>query len=158
MNPITLIAVLSIILGLETIGITILLIVIRKKNGKLRDYSLELLNESQTINNLRKLISDNLLIMTEQNIKVKEASKMLQKGTHQYTEMMRLNKESEQSLKDIIKEHDKDMREQRERFEVLMSNTYDKKELVEYIQEAFKAGNNGYGTIKDYIKDFKANL
>jgi heme/copper-type cytochrome/quinol oxidase subunit 1 len=157
MNTTTL-TILTIIIGLS-ITINIINIVINIKHKKKLK---EALTKTQDYDNKNKMLSNELLLANAFNKNYKFDLNKIKKAAEDlhftYQENNRIDKETIDNLKSIISEHDKEMREQREKFEKLFATRYDKKDLLLYVNQAFKAGCIKSNKLSEYIKEFKSNL
>lgn len=162
MNPITIILILSIVLGVSLILNIVATVLLNKGRKEISAACQELADYDNTLQEKNKYIERINAKMTLAHNEVRDDKILIDKlkSKFEYTteEQARLNKESEDALKEIIAGHDDEMKSQRERFEKLVSNLYDKKALIEFVKQAFKVGKANVFKLEDYIKEFKANL
>ena len=158
MNPITMIMILS-ICCLVSAGCNIALAIISNKRKKeLNECGQELATYDNTCEQQKVIIKQYADKIYEQDVKIGHQKNALSQYDFKFNEAVRLNNESEQSLKDIISEHDKEMREQRERFEKFNATLYTKAEVIDFVKETYKNVKGNSNGVADYVKEFKANL
>lgn len=162
MNPITIILILSIVLGVSLILNIVAAVLLNKGRKEINECSQELANQDNQIVDLKNLMEVKVRRIIELTDSISEKENKFNLTLKQYdfkfNEQVRLNNESEQSLKDIISGHDKEMREQRERFEKFNATLFTQAEVIDFVKNTYiyvKGNNKG---VKEYIKEFKANL
>lgn len=158
MNPITIIAMLSALLG---VSILVNIIFIKKSTNKeeeLNQCGQELAAYDNRCEEQKKALIQYANSINEKDTQIGKLKTALEQYDFKFNEAIRLNNESEQALKDIISEHDKEMREQRERFEKFNATLYTKAEVVDFVKETYKNVKGNSNGVVDYVKEFKANL
>lgn len=165
MNPITMIMILSICCVISAGSSLILAIIAYKRKKELNECSLELADYDNKNVDLKTALLENQNQVYEKTLEInalKDKNTKQEQSLEQYdfkfNEQIRLNNESEQALKDIISEHDKEMREQRERFEKFNATLYTKAEVIDFVKETYKNIKGNSNGVVEYIKEFKANL
>lgn len=158
MNPITIIAILVGSLLITSLTSIITYIMSTRKNRELK-----FLKQHSIENNDILLKKDEYIKRLQQNNKEKEHERVTlykdyEKLKWQFEENDRVNKESVDNLQDIIDNHDKEMREQRESFDKLINTYITKKECITYVKQAHANGIKKLSNTTDYITEFKANL
>ena len=158
MNPITIILILSIVLGVSLILNIVATVLLNKGRKEVSTACQELANQDNLIQQKNDYIVQLQKLKADKEKDIVDLKKILEKQDYKTQENNRINKESEDALKEIIAGHDNEMKSQREKFEKLVSNLYDKKALIEFVKQAFKVGKANVFKLEDYIKEFKANL
>ena len=162
MNPITIILILSIVLGVSLILNIVAAVLLNKGRKEINECSQELANQDNQIVDLKNLMEVKVRRIIELTDTISEKENKFNLTLKQYdfkfNEQIRLNNESEQSLKDIISGHDKEMREQREKFEKLLETYYSKEDVINFVRETYKNVKGNNSGVVEYVKEFKRNL
>lgn len=158
MNPLTIILILSIGLGVSLILNIIFGILAKKSTKQLNEACEELATYDNLICKQKETIKEYIDKFFEKDTEIDKLQLSLKQYDFKFNEAIRLNNESEQGLKDIIAEHDNEMRAQREKFDKLLETYFTKAEVIDFVTNTYiyvKGNNKG---VKEYIKEFKANL
>ena len=166
------IVILTISIALNVASTTISIINKRKIKEISRKYHIEL----AVYDDQNKRLKSEINIIIDENIGLKfktddliklineddkdrqEEDKILKDKLFKLESELELQNNTEKNLQSYINKFDKEMLEQRERFEKLHATRYGKKDVLLYVNQAFKAGCSKTNKLSEYMKDFKDNL
>lgn len=158
MNPLTIILFLSIGLGVSLILNIIFGILAKKSTKQLSEACEELANYDNVLCKQKEIIKEYIDKFFEKDTEIDKLQQSLKQYDFKFNEAIRLNNVSEQVFKDIIKEHDNEMRTQREKFDKLLDKYFTKEQVIDFVKETYINAKGNSNGVVNYLKEFKANL